>query len=448
MDVIDNSWTIHALPDDDPDCLRSAEELAGYIEKVGFLPLFSNSIPGFSVEEHTAASGWWTGDPDRDPWMWREILTGSRRVAYGKFFFGNAGFVSLEWFPDFVNLRRDGYDFDALWDDEKANRKQKKIMDLFPEGADAALLTSELRQKAGFGKEGETGFDSTLTGLQMLTYLCPMDFCRRKNKAGKEYGWRIALMSTPEQIFGEELVRSRYPDDPADSLQRMCSHLEKFFPDVPGEQLERVLQGERPAAVKSKKKVPYPENLLTALELNENGHVIDCAAPTQDQLKGLSHALSQLYAKSRRVLSLRYEEYMTFREIGTDIGKTAATAGIIHKKAAQKLRHPSLSCWITEGYEGHLAQIRARTGKVLEALKERMPELDMSSFEAPVSCLLLTGGTAGRLRKAGITTVGDLYAVMLLPDWHRLLPGIGPSTSVRLQRALVQYLQMAAGQKP
>ena len=30
-----------------------------------------------------------------------------------------------------MNYRRDGYDFDALWDDEKASRRQKKIMDLF-----------------------------------------------------------------------------------------------------------------------------------------------------------------------------------------------------------------------------------------------------------------------------------------------------------------------------
>ena len=29
-----------------------------------------------------------------------------------------------------MNFRRDGYDFDALWDDEKASFRQKKIMDL------------------------------------------------------------------------------------------------------------------------------------------------------------------------------------------------------------------------------------------------------------------------------------------------------------------------------
>ena len=82
MEVIENSWTIHALSDDDPGRIKSPDELASYVEKVGFLPLFSNNIPGFSVEEHTAASGWWSGDPARDPWMWREILCSSGRVVF------------------------------------------------------------------------------------------------------------------------------------------------------------------------------------------------------------------------------------------------------------------------------------------------------------------------------------------------------------------------------
>ena len=46
-------------------------------------------------------------------------------VAYGKFFDKKAGFISREWLPYFLNFRRDGYDFDALWEDGKASYKQK-----------------------------------------------------------------------------------------------------------------------------------------------------------------------------------------------------------------------------------------------------------------------------------------------------------------------------------
>ena len=71
-----------------------------------------------------------------------------------------------------MNYRRDGYDFDALWDDEKASRRQKKIMDLFAqENANAEYYSSEVKQKAGFGKDGEKGFEGTITDLQMQMYL-------------------------------------------------------------------------------------------------------------------------------------------------------------------------------------------------------------------------------------------------------------------------------------
>lgn len=70
------TWIIRGLKLEDPACLKTPEELACYIRQVGFLPLFANSIPGFSVEEHTASRFWWSGVTEHDPWEWRRILPG------------------------------------------------------------------------------------------------------------------------------------------------------------------------------------------------------------------------------------------------------------------------------------------------------------------------------------------------------------------------------------
>ena len=79
-------------------------------------------------------------------------------MAFGKFFDKKAGFISKKWFSYFANYRRDGYDFDALWDDEKASRRQKKIMDLFgEENSEKEYYSNEVKQNAGYGKEGENG---------------------------------------------------------------------------------------------------------------------------------------------------------------------------------------------------------------------------------------------------------------------------------------------------
>ena len=82
---------------------------------------------------------------------------------YGKFFAGKAGFVSREWFSAFANYRRDGYDFDALYEDGKAARKDKYIYGTVAENG--SLLTGELKKKCNYGKGGTKGFETIITRL-------------------------------------------------------------------------------------------------------------------------------------------------------------------------------------------------------------------------------------------------------------------------------------------
>ena len=169
--IEEERWVMQGLSRDDPNRIKSAEELEEYVREIGFLPLFRNEIAGFSVEERTASDDWWTGDESIDPWEWRKVIASRGNVAYGKFFDKKAGFISKEWFPYFANFRRDGYDFDARWDDELAGIRSKKIMDLFMEENEGReLFSSEIKAEAGFGKKGEKNFEGEITRLQMQTY--------------------------------------------------------------------------------------------------------------------------------------------------------------------------------------------------------------------------------------------------------------------------------------
>jgi hypothetical protein len=144
------------------------------------------------------------------------------------FFDKKAGFISKKWLPYFANYRREGYDFDALWDDEKASRRQKKIMDLFEE--EDEIYSNEIKARAGFGKGGEKGFEGTLTSLQMKTYLCVKDFRQRRNKKGEFYGWPIAIYTKPESIWGYEHVTSRYSESPEASGEAIRQHIRDVYP--------------------------------------------------------------------------------------------------------------------------------------------------------------------------------------------------------------------------
>ncbi len=237
MECINGEWIMTGCSPDDPDRLKSLDELICLIRRIGFLPLFSNDIKGFSVEERVTAEQWWTEEEKTDPWRWREILSNHPDITYGKFFNRSAGFVSKEWFPVFANYRRNGYDFDSLYEDDLASAKSKKIMDAFEpdeSGVGKSLLSSDLRSIAG--KD-----ESTLVHLQMQSYLVISGFRHRLNKKGEEYGWRLAVYETPETKWGQAHVTSSYSEDPEKSWERIFTQIKKNYPDAVDKSIRKML---------------------------------------------------------------------------------------------------------------------------------------------------------------------------------------------------------------
>lgn len=137
-------------------------------------------------------------------------------AAYtGSFFGGRAGFISRKWFPDFANFRRNGYDFDARYEDGLASRKDKTVYDTVAEHG--ALFTNDLKRLCNYRKGGNTGFDTVITRLQMQTYVTIGDCVYMKDKYGQAYGWGVAQYTTPEAQFGDDFMTSAYRKEPAKS---------------------------------------------------------------------------------------------------------------------------------------------------------------------------------------------------------------------------------------
>ncbi len=213
----------------------SAKELSDIIEIYGFLPFFKNGISGFSVEEMCPKELWFT---DQDgPWEWKGPIAKSGRCLYGKFFGGKAGFISKQWIPDFVNYRRDGYDFDARYDDGLAPYKDKHVLDTVAEHG--TILSTELKKLCHYRKDGNKGFDTVITRLQMQGYVCVADFVYKKDKRGEPYGWGVAQYTTPEHMFGYDYITAAYSADPSASAQKILNHLK----ELPFSADEKVLAG-------------------------------------------------------------------------------------------------------------------------------------------------------------------------------------------------------------
>ena len=109
--------------------ILTCRDLVDLIDTWGFVPFFKNSIPGFSVEERTPKHLWFS-DTQEGPWEWKGPAIVQSGCAYGKFFGGKAVFISRDWYCHFANYRRDGYDFDARFDDGLAPLKDKWVYDI------------------------------------------------------------------------------------------------------------------------------------------------------------------------------------------------------------------------------------------------------------------------------------------------------------------------------
>ncbi len=219
--------------------IHNAMELETLVQQMGFLPFFACYVPHFSIEEFTPSRYWFEEGVD-GPWEWRMELARRGVVSYGKIFSKKAGLVSREWYPDLANYRRDGYDFDARYEDGLASCREKRVMDvLLREGP---TLSKDLKRLAGFGGDGLKGFDTVMTRLQMQTYVTVHSFEYALDQYGKPYGWGIARYAVTEDVLGAEVTQGAYSHSPKESRERIVRHLGTLCPEAPASDLEKLIR--------------------------------------------------------------------------------------------------------------------------------------------------------------------------------------------------------------
>ena len=221
--------------------VKTKEDLIRAVERFGFLPLFANSLPGFSIEEHADPAVWYApGSSDWKVWEWKGPVIRECRCAYGKFFEKKAAFISRDWFADFANYRRDGYDLDARWDDGLAYKADVELYGLLEESA--PILSKTLKGRGGYGKGGRSGFEGSITRLQAQGYVLISDFVYERDKKGKEYGWGVAQYTTPELFFGPAWRQTVYSRTPEASFERLLRHFQELLPGADEAALRRFLR--------------------------------------------------------------------------------------------------------------------------------------------------------------------------------------------------------------
>ena len=226
--------------------VRTKQDLIAAVREYGILPYFATSIPGFSLEEH--CSPWVLfNDTEENTWEWKGPVIRETGCAYGKLFEKKAAYVRRDLFLDLANYRRDGYDFDARYDDGLAKFQDKQLYDLIDENA--PVLSKVLRRSGGYAysgrwqkTEGKKGFDTTVTRLQEQCYVIISDFVYTTDKKGNRRGWGVAEYTTPEKFMGAAFSEQVYQRSPQESYARLLEHLARLFPRAAEKDLKRFLK--------------------------------------------------------------------------------------------------------------------------------------------------------------------------------------------------------------
>ena len=215
--------------------IHDCPELMDAIRQIGMVPLLDSGIAGFSADEMVAPEcryvvtdeGW-----DWPLWDWKGPMVTEGHFAYGKFFNGKAGFVTMEWWPDFCNWRRSKHP------EPPGDSVEGIILDILR--VNGSMITRDLRSSCGFnGPKMRSRFDGYVTRLQMACRVVTEDFVYPTDKHGNRYGWGWALLTTPEQLFGRDACHCERT--PEESLEHILAHLRVFLPQASEKQLLRLI---------------------------------------------------------------------------------------------------------------------------------------------------------------------------------------------------------------
>lgn len=185
---------------------------------------------------------WHTGDPETDPWEWRmRILDERCDIAYGKVFFKKSGFITRDWAPYFLAVRRGTVNFSEAYENgaisHAAKRIYKTVLDY------GTLPLHAIKQLAGFGPEEKSRFDGALTELQMRLYLTMCGRQQKLSQKGEEYGWYSTVFCTTEQFWGDDVFQLAVKIAKNDAIEAIRGQVLALNPDAEEKKIGKFILG-------------------------------------------------------------------------------------------------------------------------------------------------------------------------------------------------------------
>ena len=161
---------------------------------------------------------WHTGEPDTDPWEWRmRVLDERSDIAYAKVFFRSSGYITKEWYPYFIAVRRKGSSFEQAWQDGLVSDTARRIYEAVSDNERVPM--HEIKELAGLHSEPTAHIEKALTELQMGMFLTISGRTQKLNKFGEPYGWNSTVFCTPEVFWQTDVFPEITPEEAAEKIK-------------------------------------------------------------------------------------------------------------------------------------------------------------------------------------------------------------------------------------
>lgn len=185
---------------------------------------------------------WHTGLPDTDPWEWRiRVLDQRKDIAYAKVFFKKSGYITKEWIPYFLAVRRGNRTLEEEYEDGVISSQAKRIYKTVSQHG--ILPVHSIKELAGFGKEDKAQFERGLVELQTKMFLTMCGRQQKRSQKGEEYGWSSTVFCTTERFWGEDVFEEADQIKPEDAIEKISERILMLNPDAEPKKILKFIKG-------------------------------------------------------------------------------------------------------------------------------------------------------------------------------------------------------------
>jgi len=186
-----------------------------------------------SWQEHQSDSPirWFTGDPETDPWEWRNrVLEERSDISYAKCFLRKGGYITREWYPYFLAVRRQDRSFADIYYEGTISHAAKRIYETIAEHRE--VPAHDLKRLGGFTRDDKSDFERGLVDLQMQLFIT---ICGRQQKishAGEPYGWTSSVFCTSEYFWDAAVFEEAGDLDPEEAQESISTQILRLNPEA------------------------------------------------------------------------------------------------------------------------------------------------------------------------------------------------------------------------